>query len=281
MGKLVWLASYPKSGNTWLRSFIHNYVYAPDAPYDINRLSDFTTGESGASLYHRHDPRPASQYSLEDVARMRPLVHRDLTEAFPELVLVKTHNALLVDHEVPLVTPEVTAGAIYIVRDPRDVAISYSHHLGLPLDEVIELMANPETIAPGNDMKVYERISSWSVHVHFWTRRQNSRLHVMRYEDMQRNPEKAFDDVLRFLGVEPEPARFARALRFSSFDRSQKQEREHGFKEKPEAAASFFRSGRSGDWQNILTADQIDQIERDHGLEMQRFGYLLPAGPES
>ena len=83
MGNLVWLASYPKSGSTWLRAFLHNYLRASDAPYDINSLTDLSTGESGAARYRRHDPRPASQYTIADVQRMRPLVHRELTQRIP------------------------------------------------------------------------------------------------------------------------------------------------------------------------------------------------------
>ncbi len=117
-----------------MRAFLHNYIARPAQPYDINRLTDLTIGESGAGHYRPHDPRPASQYTVADVQRMRPLVHRDLTRVHPGPVFVKTHNASLRVLGVPLVTPEVTAAAIYLVRAPRDVALSYSRHLGLPID---------------------------------------------------------------------------------------------------------------------------------------------------
>jgi hypothetical protein len=275
MGQLVWIASYPKSGSTWLRAFLHNYIREPQEPYDINSLMDLSTGESGATLYRRHDPRPASQYAIADVQRMRPLVHHELAASHPNLVFVKTHNASLLVEGVPLMTPDVTAGAIYILRDPRDVAISYSHHLGRSIDDTISLMADPEAATGGTDVKVYERLSSWSVHVHFWTRKQSSQLHVMRYEDMVDLPEATFAGLLRFLGHEPPPERLAVAIRFSNFNALSEQERAKGFIERPATStAPFFRSGKPGQWRTILTPSQRARIERDHGALMGRFGYL-------
>src|SRR5579859_7534945 len=96
MGNIVWLASYPKSGTTWLRAFLHNFSRPSDQPYDINRLSDFSANECEAALYRAHDPRPASQYSMAEVQRLRPLVHRDLARVAAGPVFVKTHNAVLV-----------------------------------------------------------------------------------------------------------------------------------------------------------------------------------------
>jgi hypothetical protein len=275
MGQVVWIASYPKSGSTWLRAFLHNYVRDPAEPHDINSLMELTTGESSAARYRPHDPRPASRYTIADVQRMRPLVHRDLAAAHPGLVFVKTHNALLVVEGVQTITKDVTAAAIYILRDPRDVAISYSRHLGRPIDETIGIMADVEAATGGSDEKVYERLSSWSAHVHFWTRRPHAGLHVMRYEDMLAAPEAAFGGLIRFLGSDPPAERLARAVRFSDFTVLQAQEQARGFVEQPALSrGAFFRAGRSGQWREVLTRAQAARIERDHGAVMRRFGYL-------
>jgi hypothetical protein len=275
MGQVVWIASYPKSGSTWLRAFLHNYVRDPAEPHDINSLMELTTGESSAARYRAHDPRPASRYTIADVQRLRPLVHRDLAAAHSGLVFVKTHNALLVVEGVQTITRDVTAAAIYILRDPRDVAISYSRHLGRPIDETIGIMADVEAATGGSDEKVYERLSSWSAHVHFWTRRPHPELHVMRYEDMLAAPEAAFGGLIRFLGQEPPPERLARAVRFSDFAVLRAQEQARGFIEQPaRSSGAFFRSGQAGAWREALSRAQIARIERDHGAVMRRFGYL-------
>ncbi len=145
MGQLVWIASYPESGNTWVWPSCTTTSASPDAPYDINRLTDLAAADINAERYHRYDLRPASQYTVADVQRMRRLVHRDPTALDPRLVFVKTHNGKLVTEGALLITPEVTAGAhLYIVRDPRDVAVSYSRHLGCSIDDTIAFMADPD-----------------------------------------------------------------------------------------------------------------------------------------
>src|SRR5215475_452571 len=94
MGKILWLASYPRSGNTWLRAFLHNLLRDPPEPYDINRLQDFTLIDSQARWYRPLDPRPCNELTKDEVAALRPLVHAAMTRAFPDTVFVKTHNAV-------------------------------------------------------------------------------------------------------------------------------------------------------------------------------------------
>ena len=275
MGQIIWIASYPKSGSTWLRAFLHNYVRNAEAPHDINSLMELTTGESSAARYRRHDPRPPSQYTIADVQRLRPLVHRALADAHPGLVFVKTHNALLVVAGVQTVTKDVTSGAIYLLRDPRDVAISYSRHLDRSIDDTIAIMADVEAATGGTDEKVYERLSSWSANVHFWTRRPHPELHVMRYEDMVAAPLQAFGGLIRFLGADPPEDRLARAVAFSDFAVLRAQEEARGFIEQPaRSSGPFFRAGQVGQWKAVLTRAQAARIERDHGEVMRRFGYL-------
>lgn len=275
MGQLLWIASYPKSGNTWVRAFLHNYLRAADRPQDINDLTALTTGESAAARYRPHDPRPASQYSITEVQRLRPLVHREMAAARPGITFVKTHSALLLVAGVQTITKEVTAGCIYILRDPRDVAVSFSQHLGLSLDRTIAFMADPEAATGGTDTTVYVRLATWSAHVHFWTRRAHPGLHVLRYEDMLADPAQAFGGLVRFLGEAPPPDRLAQAARFSDFAVLRAQEAAHGFVEQPaQSAAAFFRVGQAGQWRAALSPAQAARIERDHGAIMQRFGYL-------
>jgi hypothetical protein len=275
MGQLVWIASYPKSGSTWMRAFLHNYIRQPDAPYDINRLTDLTAADINAERYRRYDERPASRYLVADVQRMRRLVHRDLTALDSTLVFVKTHNAMLHVAGAPLITPEVTAGAVYIVRDPRDIAVSYSRHRGRSIDDTIAFMADPEAATGGTDSKVYEQFSSWSVHVHSWTNRPDPRVLVVRYEAMLSAPEAVFGAQIRWLGDDPPPERLKRAIRFSAFDELHAQEQANGFKERVAGStAPFFGSGQAGLWRHVLSPTQQARIERDHGTIMQRFGYL-------
>ena len=272
---IIWLASFPKSGNTWLRSFLHNLLRNPTESYDINTLTDFTLGEAQTRWFKQFDPRPGSQYSLDDVRRMRPLVHRHLTTLSSDSIFVKTHNALIQDEGVPLVTMDVTAGAIYIVRDPRDVVISYSHHQGQSLDFAIDMLDQDVACTGGDDVNVYEYLSSWSRHVASWTSQPNPQLLVLRYEDLLDQPLKSFGAVAKFLGLEVTRPRLDKAMKLSSFKVLKAQEQRKGFIERSARSdAAFFREGKAGQWKKILTPAQVARIEADHGEQMRRFGYL-------
>jgi hypothetical protein len=276
MGSIIWLASYPKSGNTWLRAFFHNLMRNPERSYDINRLSDLTVGDGQAHWYQEFDPRPASQYSVADVQRMRPLVQRKIASLSPGSVLVKTHNALMEDDGHALIDFDVTVGTIYIVRNPLDVVISWSHHLGKPVDEIIDFMNMDGAQSANTDANVYELHGSWRQNVMSWTQHPNPQLLVVRYEDMLETPLKTFAAVARFLGIDPPRARLDKAIKLSSFRVLQEQERQQGFRERSPHAAAFFREGRAGQWRKALSPEQVRRMVEPNREQMERFGYVPP-----
>lgn len=274
MGHLVWLASYPKSGNTWLRLLLHNFVLQPQRPFDINGLHAFSTSEDMAAHYQPHDPRPATEYSELDVQRMRPLVHRSLRDRHDGVVFAKTHNAFMVVHGVPLVTPDATSAAIYVVRDPRDVAVSYSHHFGIGIDAAIDIMASPDAATGGTRTRVFGWPSSWSLHVQGWAGQKHARIHVMRYEDLHADTASTFAAAIRFFGLPVPQDRLERAVAHSRFEVAKEQEMRHGFVEHPQIRGAFFREGRAGGWSDVLSAAQAARITRDHGAQMAMHGYV-------
>ena len=274
MGRLVWLASYPKSGNTWLRLLLHNFVLQPESPFDINRLDAFSTSEDMARHFRRLDPRPATEYTAAEVQRMRPLVHRALRDGRDGVVFVKTHNAAVAVGGVPLVTPDATWGAVVVVRDPRDVAVSYSHHFAVGVDEAIGIMERDDATTGGTDTRVLGWPGSWSLHVASWTAQASPRVHVMRYEDLVADTVAAAGGMIRFFGLEVPEARLARAVAASRFEVAQAQERRSGFVEHPPGRGAFFRQGRAGGWREVLSAAQAGRVEAAHGVQMARLGYL-------
>ena len=276
MGGIVWLASYPKSGNTWVRAFLHNFMRDPDRSYDINRLADLTVGDSQIHWYQEIINKPGADYTEEEVQRMRPQVHRRLSRISPDTIVCKTHNALMEDDGHPLVTMDVTAGAIYIVRNPLDVAVSYSHHLGLSIDRIIERMNTMGATIPGNEQNVYELQGSWSENVETWTDPPNPRIHVVRYEDMLEAPVRAFAGIVKFLGIAAPRQRIEKAVKLSSFRVLQDQERRQGFRERPLQAKTFFREGKAGQWHKALSQEQVAALIAGHRTQMARFGYVPP-----
>ena len=165
MGAIIWLASYPKSGNTWMRAFLHNLLTNSQEPVDINALDQFTFGEGSARFYKRFDPRPLTSLSEREVMALRPKVHEMLTRAFPDSVFVKTHHFLGEIEGLPLITMDHTAGAIYIVRNPLDVVVSYANHFGFAIDQAIEELGNDGTGSKPSDREARQYYGSWSLNV--------------------------------------------------------------------------------------------------------------------
>ena len=104
MGAIIWLASYPKSGNTWMRVFLHNLLLNPKDPVNINDITRFCLGEAAAVHFKPFESRPFGQLTDREVALLRPKVHQNLTRAHPDSVFVKTHNYLAEHEGVPLIT---------------------------------------------------------------------------------------------------------------------------------------------------------------------------------
>ena len=280
MSGILWLASYPKSGNTWLRAFLHNLLRNPSTAFDINQMAELTAGDSQAQWFRRLDPRPPEALSRDDLARLRPGVHALIAESAPDTVMVKTHNAMVEIAGAPMITQTLTAGAIYVVRDPLDVAVSYAHHLGQPMDDVITLMETEGFATPASDTLVPEHHGDWSGNVASWTARPHPQLHVVRYEDMSRRPGPTFRAVAAFLGLKPPRERLERAMRHASFRSLRAQEDRAGFVERTPVQDRFFRAGKVGGWRGVLDDAQVRRMVERHRAQMERFGYV-PAGYES
>jgi hypothetical protein len=273
MGAIIWLASYPKSGNTWMRVFLHNLLINPAEPVSINSATRFCVGESAASHFNQFDPRPLSQLTDQEIAQLRPKVQEHLTRYFPDSVFVKTHNYLAEHEGFPLISLQYTAGAIYMIRNPLDVAISFAGHYGLEIEEAIEQMGHAGIGTPTTDRNAQQVYGTWSLNVQSWTQHSLPALHVVRYEDMAHRSLKTFAGVAKFLGLDPPSKRLKRAIRNSSFDILKAQEDEHGFDESTEHSR-FFREGRAGQWKEALSEQQVRRVVSDHREQMERFGYV-------
>jgi len=274
MGGLVWLASYPKSGNTWARAFLHNLLGGRSETQDINAMNGFTITDNTPAWYKPFVDRPVTEISPEALALLRPKVHEAISRSARGRILLKTHNALVVHAGVPMITMGLTAAAVYFLRNPLDVAISYSHHMGCSIDETIALMALKGRTTPSHPGGVYQLLGSWSENVESWTRKPNPALHLMRYEDMLDRPLETFGALTQFLQIAATTEDLGRAIELSSFDRLKAQEQTAGYREKPNTARVFFRTGRKDQWREALTSAQIAAIVDVHRQQMAHFGYL-------
>jgi len=273
MGNILWLASYPKSGNTWLRAFLANLIVDGEQPLPLAELSRYCGDEALPGSYSQLAGRPHTELEPGGIAALRPQVHRQLAAASDRTIPVKTHNLAGSFDGYPLHEPSVTAGAVYVLRNPLDVVPSLADHFGLSLDEAIEFLNSADTATENNELFVGQVLGSWSQHVESWVSQAGPRVLVVRYEDLHGKADKTFGKVARLLGVR-DKARIRRAQRAASFRELSSQEQADGFVERSDKAERFFRQGRPGGWRNVLSPAQIERVVAAHGPTMQRYKYL-------
>ena len=278
MSQILWLASYPKSGNTWLRAFLANYLHDGPEPEDINALPRFNFGDMRIEFYEKVSGIKAANLSWRDINKLRPRVHRHFANARQGLVFVKTHSVLSAIEDVPTITPEVTFGAIYVVRNPLDVAVSFSHHYGTSVEQTVTSICDKEFVHPGGQGQVMQALSDWSGHVNSWLNAPGLYRHLMRYEDMVANPLTAFATIPEFLKAPRDRRRLKKAVRFSSFKVLAEQEQKTGFREASPNAPRFFNRGRVGVWRQALSPEQADRIVACHRETMIEVGYVSSTG---
>ena len=282
MKGIIWIASYPKSGNTWFRVFLTNLLRDGSEPADINSLE--RTPIAGArGLFDDLTGLGAADLLPEEVERLRPRVYQLAAEEAPERLFMKIHDACTYTSEgLPLVSGEGVLGSVYIVRNPLDVAVSNAHHNGTDIDTAITRMADESHVLANEGKKLRDQLPqkllSWSSHVKSWIDAAGLPVCVIRYEDMLSQPLETFCRAARFCGLPDDPARIEKAIRFSSFETLKDQENKTRFTETPSGVAGFFRKGKSGSWRESLTPEQIRRIISDHGEIMQRLGYLAGNG---
>ena len=285
--RIVWIAAYPKSGTTWTRAILSNYLRDDTRAASINAL----VGSWGASSRDNFDELigiDSADLRPDELERYLPAFRESLAQSLaarrghaPQLHFAKTHEAYRSAIGGARFPPDGPASVVYLVRNPLDVAVSYAHHLQLPLDRTIQWMDNPaadEAPAARSIRKLLPNpLTTWSSHVSSWLAQRDMRMHVVRYEDLLADPHAGFGAIVRFAGLAWDEARLDRAVKQAAFPRLQAQEVEADYCERQPTAPSFFRAGVAGSWRTALTREQVSALVGAHGPVMQRLGYLREA----
>jgi aryl sulfotransferase len=291
--RTLWLASYPKSGNTWFRTLVAN-LCAIDKPLNINDLPERGWIASARGPFDHFTLIDSDLLTNDEIDALRPRVYEhlargeqddeyDVAPNQEEIRFVKVHDAytFTATGEPLLGGARSADGAILIVRDPRDVAPSLANHMGSSLDEAIAFMANPAAGFCVDSRRLHnqlrQQLPGWSGYMESWLKQTDIPLHVIRYEDMQADTEAVFRGALAFAGLDAQDDQIGRAVAFARFDELHRQEQDRGFREapKPHEGGRFFRRGIAGAWRDELTADQVSRIEAVHAPMMRKIGYDL------
>lgn len=279
---IIWLASYPKSGNTWFRVFLSNLLQDGETPAHINELEK-TPIASARGIFDEEIGFEASDLTADEIDALRPELYTHLAETAEEQLFMKIHDAytFLKDGR-PLIPQDATRCALYFIRNPLDVAVSFAHHNGTDYSKSVDAMAQEDYALCGKSGRLFnqlrQKLLSWSHHVLSWVDLAPFPVCVCRYEDMKQEPLDTFTKAVGFAGLKQNRDNIQKALEFSSFEVMQKQEQTDGFKEKSPSSRSFFRKGKIGSWREELTEEQARQIIQDHRDVMRRFGYLSDKG---
>ena len=258
--RIIWIASYPKSGNTWMRSLLAHYFMPPGQAPDINNLRNFTTADVRQDFYDAANGGSYEGKNLADWMRVRLPALRLIAQSRPNHHFVKTHCQTIRIADQDVIPPEVTSGAIYLIRNPFDLAPSFARHQSADIDTAIDRMLNPDTVM-GTPSGIFDVMGRWDDHIGSWTGAPGLKRRVIRYEDLLKKPAREMRGLLEvFLGQQVDAAKLARAIKATTFANMQKQERELGFTERPEGMTSFFAKGQAGVWKDDLTPAQVGRL---------------------
>lgn len=284
----IWLASYPKSGNTWLRILIAN-LSSVEAPADINALPEHEFIASARDLFDHVLLIESGLLTADEADNLRPRVYEELARGVLDdrkaptasVHFIKVHDAytLTPNGEPLLAGRRGAAGAIVMVRDPRDVAPSLAAHNNSSVDEAIAFMGDPSatfSLARSRQLQQFrQKLPRWSGHIASWLEQKDIPIHLVRYEDLLLDPVTSFRRALQFAGCVADDETIRRAVAFSDFAQLRGQEQAKGFRESRTWSGHFFRRGVAGGWRDELSPAQTARIEADHGVMMQRLGYKL------
>lgn len=276
MKNFVWLVSYPKSGNTWFRIFLANYLKNTSTPLSLEEIQDAPISSNAIDFEEETGLNPF-ELSISEVENYRPDFYRSLSiNTADDNIFKKTHDAYTYNKNGHPIFPEdVSQCAIYFVRNPLDVCVSYANHASSKIEKTVKFLLNQNAIAGGNKgRQLGQRLLSWDLHYKSWNEQKAIPIHKVRYEDMLRKPLETFGSIIRFLNLDYDEERLSRAIINSDFKLLQKMENEKGFKERLQNCEQFFWKGSVGNYKNYLNQDQIDRIVSNCQIVMQELGYL-------
>lgn len=262
MRPFIWIVSYPRSGNTFLRALLANALSGHDRPLSLVEVSQSTVGEHEESLWVKLIGKPAPERTIEEEWRQRhAYVAARRAMAAPVQRMFKSHTINAVAFGVHAFDFQPGDRIIHIVRHPCDVAMSASDYWGLDMPRTIERMLKLGLVLNGHPGHGYEAIGSWTQHTRLWLGGAPVPIHRVRYFDLVENTVDTLQGILQFLGEDADLRRVRAAASFAQFDALKAQEELAGFREASEARSGrFFRVGRPFQWVGKLAPEQVEAL---------------------
>ncbi len=275
---IIWIASYPKSGNTWVRAFLSSYYYTEDGVYNPKQLFQ---------IYDFPNPRLMQKEFIEKDIH---LYWNDAQKKFAgkDVIFLKTHNALLTVDNHSFTTSKTTVGIIYVIRDPRNLITSLKNHMDFKnYEETFKFMTNEYAMTYGDNKNLAKSsyLSTWRTHYTSWIKLNNFNKFIIRYEDMVENPSVTFRKLILYTNklsgheTKIDEDKFNNAIQTTNFENMKKSEKAGEFKEyvfsrgKEKKKLEFFYLGPKNDWRKLLDNNFADKLNKYFNDDLKVFGY--------
>ncbi len=258
LNMIIWLTSYPKSGNTWVRSFLSAYYFSQDGDFNFNLLESFKQFPS-KDFVNLNLKNP-----LDIVKQWEPVQEDILSKK--KIVFLKTHNALISLNNTKFTSPKYTLGFIYIIRDPRNLITSLKNHTDISYEEALSFMLDKNTVlydTKVNDYDAAHFISSWRMHYKSWLNNDVFKKMIIRYEDLENNSHEIFYKLINFTNSlmkrndKVDEKKLEKAIETTNFNNLRMKEENGEFNEnaislKTNEKVKFFNMGYKNNWNKIL-----------------------------
>jgi hypothetical protein len=275
---IIWIASYPKSGNTWLRSLISSYYFSKDKfnLSDLKKIPNFSVSDFiNDSLLLQNGV---------DVAKQWLNVQKEINKNYKKTLFFKTHNACVAVNKNLFTDSDNTAGCIYVVRDPRNIITSYKNFERKTYDEILNHMKNKEAFLfseKKTGFKSFEFIGSWANNYNSWFHNKlGIPICLIKYEDLVKDTLGELRKIIDFIANVQNIKNYSfnsekaeRAVSDSSFENLSKMEQDRGFNE-ARHDQKFFNMGEKNNWQKLLPISIKENIEQSFYSEMKELNYL-------
>ena len=278
---IIWIASYPKSGNTYLRSFLASYYYSNNGKFDFEQL--LKIHQFPNIKFSKIKPTSKEEASKYWIFNQNNFFNKT------RLNFVKTHNCLLPFQGNEFTSSNETLGGIYIVRDPRNVITSITHHYSLNYEKALEYMLDEDCSllekSFDQDYSNFTYLNSWSNHYKSWKNNKIFEILFIKYEDFEKNKEDTFKKIILFVekitkkNSKLNEKKFLNSVKSTNFSNLKNKELNEGFEEsvysnKTGKKINFFNLGFSNRWQKLLPIDIKDKLNEKFKKNLVELNYL-------
>ena len=277
---IIWLASYPKSGNTWLRSIISSLIFSGNGKFNFDLIKNIPQFPVEKDFKEFTD-------NFKDIHEIKKywILAQDKINLDRKIKFLKTHHINCKIEEFYFTNKSNTCATIYIVRDPRSLVSSISNHFDKSINEAKQFIMTPRLLGGNKDIKsghVITLLGDWGEHYKFWKQNSENFL-LIKYEDLLKNVDKELEKIITFLKkytiFEASEKKKQNIIKTTNFNSLKKMEedgffKENVFKKSLDKRINFFHQGPENRWENVLDNRIREEIEKKFKDEMKELGYL-------